>query len=304
MKVPGAPRSIAASPPPVTQPARSSSSATAPAQIQNEVAPKPSAGQQPLVNRLGALFMSHWRRIPTSLTLWLALPLFFLPWINVTCNGRDYISQSGMQTATGGYSVAKDLEGMTSSKSTTSRSSASASRGSGSAKDEDELKGSFLSWVYLLAVVVGSLLGLACAGAVVAFQLAGSKLSSGRMGNMLSWGITGGHFVVLLLGCLCFVALFGQMLFGFPVDREIDKANKEMRDSAGSKGSGVLDGSALAGAMELKSSYTFWLWLSFLITFGSLAFLLFEAAVTAYSILARAGKLPPSLRFAALTSSP
>src|SRR5689334_16627187 len=50
-------------------------------------------------------FRSHWRRIPTLLWAWLALPLCFLPCIDVPCNIGRVLSQTGRQTRSGDYTL-------------------------------------------------------------------------------------------------------------------------------------------------------------------------------------------------------
>ena len=53
-----------------------------------------------LVVMVNIFFRYDWRRLPTCTHLWFVFFLFFLPWVNVACNGRTLLTQTGLQTVT------------------------------------------------------------------------------------------------------------------------------------------------------------------------------------------------------------
>ena len=74
------------------------------------VASEPSLGD--VLSVLGRYTQSKLKgerkNVVTPGLLCLALIMFFLPWLNVTCNGRSVAKQSGLQAASGGMSLAQN----------------------------------------------------------------------------------------------------------------------------------------------------------------------------------------------------
>jgi hypothetical protein len=237
-----------------------------------------------------AFLTNHWRRIPTSMTLWLVLPLFFLPWIDVKCNGMKFIQQTGMQTCTGKYSLSEDLEAL-------AKNNPGGPTQSPNQTTKDDLEGSGLSWLYFAFLIVGSLIAVAVVITVIIFQVSARAPHTGGA-KVFGIVVALGHFAVLLLGSLCFLALFFQMIVGFPIDRQIKKANDEkakaMQGTTQPPGGpdnlnpGMNNlGASLGAAIDLRTSYSPWLWLSFLICLLSPLFLVLEGILTGYSLFSR-----------------
>src|SRR5712692_5290994 len=63
-----------------------------------------------MVRMVYVFFRDDWRRLPTCGHLWLAFFLVFLPWINISCNGRTLVTQTGLQTCHGGFRLDPKFE--------------------------------------------------------------------------------------------------------------------------------------------------------------------------------------------------
>jgi heme/copper-type cytochrome/quinol oxidase subunit 2 len=162
---------------------------------------------------------------------------------------------------------------------------------------QQDVDGSSLSATYMICLVIAGLIGIVVTVAAIIYQLAVHRPASTSGASFSSFAITGGHFLVLVLGCVCFLTLFSQILAGFPMDRAVDKANKEAKSGNNSgQGADPLFGTGgNAGgpkSIELRTQYTSWLWLSFLICLAVPVFLLVEALVTGISWLARERPAP------------
>jgi hypothetical protein len=199
--------------------------------------------------RFGYIFLrDDWRRLPTCSHLWFVFFLFFLPWINLSCNSRIIATQTGLQTCLGSATVNPKVEKL-------ARNVRNLPEGNQLRPMLEEMPPwSLLSVVYVLFVFLGGLVGFACMGCIV-FRL---KMAA-----------AGAHLASLGLGGTACLALSAQMLIGFPIDKharlQLDKAiaEQERRNAAGFRNEGV------ETLLDVEVNYTFWLWLSWLMTLVS-----------------------------------
>ena len=219
---------------------------------------------------LVAILTRDWRRVATSIHLWLALPLFFLPWVNISCNDRVIGSQSGFQTCYGGSSIDPKLKKLAEEPA---QKAPGGLRPNGA---KDRAPASVLSLIYGAALLIGGVLGILCVFSVIA--------RTPTWHNALAWS-TGTHLLSLGFGALAFLFLALQMAVGFPVEHEFDRnmkkaiakqrADKDVPDFA--KGLGV----EVAGAM-VEFKYSAWLWISCVITFVSVPALVVELLILCF----------------------
>ena len=216
----------------------------------------------------------EWRRPLMANTLWPALLLFFLPWTNLSCNDRVLIRQSGFQSCYGGATPTAYLQGMM------ERNGDPAKRKGG----PDSLPLSPLSWMFALCLATGIVSGLGCMIALATrLRIVAIAL----------------EHVALLAGSACFLLLVVQMVFGFPLERQLHQENektrqqrKQDRDARAQFGdpnrgfdeAGALAADALVG---IDVQYSVWLWATLFFTFLSVPLLLAESAVTTVGLLRR-----------------
>jgi hypothetical protein len=228
------------------------------------------------------ILAKDWRRLLTCLHLWLGFLFFFLPWINISCDGRPMASQSGLQTCYGGVTLDQKLERMAKAGGEQNAPNQPA------IGKDDDAAWSLLSILYITCIVAGGLLGFAC---IVAVFL---KLSrAGAATHLLSLGF----------GSLAFMLLAAQMTFGFPYERRMDAAIEKLRrdelkrqadqaklgmprDVFGNLG-------AVLGAGMIEVRYSFWLWFSVVIASLSIPAFVLEFTISGYQFL-KANPIPQS----------
>ena len=162
-----------------------------------------------------------------------ALILFFLPWVDVNCNGTTLLSQSGFQASIGSGSLNPQLDEM----------SKNSSNAGNSKKDVEKSKES-------LGVAVAVLLSFFCLlGSVVCFI----KVQKGNSGLD---GIGG----VLALAALVLIII--QLIAGFPVE-------DSMGSSAPDKSESGQMAAAMAAAMTVDTKFRFWFYLHVIALLGA-----------------------------------
>lgn len=193
-------------------------------------------------------FRDDWRRLPTCGHLWLAFFLFFLPWVNISCNGRTLATQSGFQSCRGAWTVDPKLEKQL-------RNDVNQR-----AKLDETPPWSMLSIIYLVFVVPGGLCGLVCIGFVLL---------------RLHTFAAATHLFSLGLGSAAFLALGSQMAIGFPVDKhvrqQVEKAEQPRRN--------LQPGMQMDAWFDVETKYTAWLWWSAVVSFVSAPIFVLEFAV-------------------------
>jgi hypothetical protein len=221
--------------------------------------------------RLGRLvyvfFRDDWRRLLTCAHLWLVFFLFFFPWVNISCSGRTLATQTGLQTFTGGLTVDARFE--------------KAARNDKGLQNDNLLKEqppwSVLSAVFIVFVFFGGLVGFVCIACVFLQMSTIAKAT---------------HLFSLGLGGAAFLALAAQMTIGFPVDRHINQQiEKKRAEQDRPNAPGAHPNDAGATWVDLETRYTFWLWLSCILTFISApAFVLEFAILIVHAIKRHAGQ--------------
>ncbi|HZZ82854.1 MAG TPA: hypothetical protein VFE62_30420 [Gemmataceae bacterium] len=204
------------------------------------------------------MLRDDWRRLFTCAHLWPALFLFFLPFVNVSCNGRTIVSQTGLQACHGGFTVDPKLEQAAAKEKIAAR------------KREEHAPWSILTVVYILCVFLGSGLGLLCILAVL-FRL--------RM------ACAGLHLFSLALGAAAFFAVSGQMILGFPIERHAQQQLEQVRDAEERP---LVNAVARGGPglfLDVTARYSAWLWLSCLLTLISLPAFLVEFLIVLIKVL-------------------
>jgi hypothetical protein len=203
-----------------------------------------------------------WRRLPTCAHLWFALFLFFLPWINISCNGRTLVTQTGLQTCHGAFSVDPKFEKM--------------ARHDPGLRNENILKPkpdetppwSVLSIIYVTFVFLGALIGFPCIAFVV-FRLHTFAAAT--------------HLFSLGLGGAAFLALGSQMLIGFPIERhmtqQIEKNRAEQERRNAQFGIRPMPNDGMDAWFDVEARYSAWLWLSFVISLVSVPIFLLEFVI-------------------------
>ncbi len=204
----------------------------------------------------------EWRRIPLANTLWPALVLFFLPWTNLSCNDRVLVHQSGLQSCYGGFSPSAQVRRMMERNQLPGQQA------------PERLPIAPFTIPFAGFLVLGLIGGLACVVGVAArFRAVG----------------TGLHLLALGCGSVCFLLLVAQMIFGFPLDRQIQQNAERMqqqRQVAQNNPFGNPFGNPNAGAniaaeamMAVDVQYSAWFWLTLVLTFLSVPLLLIETIV-------------------------
>lgn len=222
-----------------------------------------------VVRVLYVMLRDDWRRLFTCAHLWPALFLFFLPFVNVSCNNRTLLTQSGLQACYGGFSVDPKIDQLGRNEKAMKNEVIPRPR------QDEPAPWSVLTIVYILFVFLGSGLGFLCVLAVL-FRF-----------RLICAGL---HLFSLGLGAAAFLALSAQMILGFPIDKHVrqqfEKVRIEHERRNGQAGVQPIQGAELLEALlDIESRYTLWLWLSWLLAFLSApAFLLEFAIVFAVAI--------------------
>jgi hypothetical protein len=201
-----------------------------------------------------------WRRLPTCGHLWLVFFLFFLPWVNLSCNSRTLISQTGWQTMHGGTTVDPKFEKLAKND----RPNDNVPR----PKLDEPPPWSLLSIIYFVFIFLGGLIGAACIGCVV-FRM--------RMFAVAA------HLFSLGLGVAAFLALASEMMIGFPIEKhmklQIEKSRQEQERRDALLGARPKPNEGLEALFDVEVRYSFWLWLSVVITFVSAPVFLLEFVI-------------------------
>ena len=174
--------------------------------------------------------------------LFLSLIFFFLPWINVTCNGQSLATQSGLQAATGKLAMSSEFESM-------AKAGDPSGKGGGQMGQSDTDKAPLL-WLVLLTVVAGIIFGLlACPGINV---IPGLRTP----------------LIAMILAGVTFLLLTVQMVMGFPirksVEDQIEKDKKQKAQMQALQPKGAPPNPMGDIKMELKASFTPWFWMAYL----------------------------------------
>jgi hypothetical protein len=223
----------------------------------------------------------EWRRIPLANTLWPLLLLFFLPWTNLSCNDRVLLQQSGFQSCYGGATPTAQLRGLIERNAQQAKALPREQQPKG-LPGEQQSKGlpvAHFSVPFAGFLAVGLALGLACVLAVV-YQLRGVAAAL--------------HLLSLGCGATCFLLLVGQMMLGFPIDRQIQRSNEQIRELRAEQRNKLLanpfgranPGVDLAGDLAADAligfdvQYTSWFWCTLLVTFLSIPLLVTEGIIS------------------------
>jgi hypothetical protein len=207
-------------------------------------------------------FRYDWRRLPTCAHLWFVFFLFFLPWVNVSCNGRTLLTQTGLQTCHGAFTVDPKFEKM--------------ARDDRGLQNENLLKPkldepppwSVLSIIYVTFVFLGGLIGFLCIACVVL---------------RLHTFAAATHLFSLGLGGAAFLALGSQMLIGFPIDRhlkqQIEKSRAEQERRNAQFGFRPMPNDGFDAWFDVEAKYSAWLWLSLVLSSVSVPIFLLEFVI-------------------------
>jgi hypothetical protein len=207
-------------------------------------------------------FRYDWRRLPTCAHLWFVFFLFFLPWVNVSCNGRTLLTQTGLQTCHGAFTVDPKFEKM--------------ARDDRGLQNENLLKPKLdepppwpvLSIIYVTFVFLGGLIGFLCIACVV-FRLH----TFGAAMHLFSLG----------LGGAAFLALGSQMLIGFPIDRHLKQQIEKSRAEQGRRnaqfGFRPMPHDGFDAWFDVEAKYSAWLWLSLVLSSVSVPIFLLEFVI-------------------------
>lgn len=202
---------------------------------------------------------SDGRRLATCPHLWLVFFLFFLPWLNISCNGRTVATQTGMQTCFGSATIDPKIDKW---------GRAHGNFGGGPnvvrARLDEPVPWSLLSLIYIVFVFLGGFVALAC---IVCVFL------------RLRAVATGAHLFALGLGGAAFLALAAQMLIGFPVERHAKAQAEKIRTEQRQRNDLPKGNDPVEVLFDLDTTYSGWLWLSLLLTFVSAPVFLLEFAV-------------------------
>ena len=208
-----------------------------------------------IVRLVYVFFRDDWRRLLTCSQLWLVFFLFFLPWVNLSCNGRTLVTQTGLQTCHGGFTVDARIE--------------KAARNDKALQNDNVLKEqptwSLLSTVFIVFVFLGGLIGFGCIVCVLFRMSTYAKAT---------------HLFSLGLGGAAFLALAAQVTIGFPMDRHLTQQIEKNRAERERQNAPVgIANDAIDAWSGFDTRYTFWLWLSFIITFVSAPAFVLEFAI-------------------------
>lgn len=222
-----------------------------------------------IVRILYVMLRDDWRRLFTCAHLWPVFFLFFLPWINISCNGRTAFTQSGWQATHGTFNVDAKLEPQMRTLDRLVRDDRGQGNGNAFRPRLDEAgPWSVLAIIYVLFLSLGGFIGLLCILCVVFRQPTFAAAT---------------HLFSLSLGSAAFLALALQMMIGFPVERHmkqlIDKNRLDFERQNPRLGNGPNPADAFDIVFDFQTRYTGWLWLSFMLTLVSAPMFLLEFGV-------------------------
>ncbi len=199
-----------------------------------------------------------WRRLPTCPHLWLAFLLFFLPWVNLSCNSRTLVTQTGLQSCYGAKSLDPKFEKMV------RNDKGPAGANLVKPRLDESPPWSMLSIVYITFVVLGGITGLAC---IVCVFL--------RL-NTVAAGV---HLFSLGLGAAAFLAIAAQMFVGFPLEKHFKQQLEKVRQEEQRQNGFHAPVNEDLDWFDVEAKYTVWLWLSLLVTFVSVPVFLLEFVI-------------------------
>jgi hypothetical protein len=218
-----------------------------------------------VVRIIYVILRDDWRRLFTCAHLWPALFLFFLPFVNVSCNNRTLLSQSGLQACYGGFTVDPKIDQL-------ARNEKAIKEALPRPKQDEPAPWSILTIVYILFVFLGSGLGFLCILAVL-FRF-----------RLICAGL---HLFSLGLGGAAFLALTAQMIIGFPIDKHVKqqfekaRAEREIRNVPAIPIAGI----GVDALLDIDSHYSLGLWLSCLLAFISAPAFLLEFSIVLASVV-------------------
>lgn len=200
----------------------------------------------------------------SPVVLLVACLFFFLPWTEVQCNSKTWVTQSGFQACYGGVTetivIPEDMRRQA--------KDAKAKDAKGAASNDDALPTAPLLVVYFLLLLVALMANLVLA---VTERQNGTAIHRCIAAMNVEWLTIGAIRRVLVgsAGLLAFFLLLIQLVVGFPFDRQLAKAQQKVltqrsfndRDS---------DDLARAGALTALSTFqvrqTAWFWIALLMT--------------------------------------
>jgi len=200
----------------------------------------------------------EWRRVPLANTLWPVVLFFFLPWTNISCNDRVLLQQSGFQSCYGGATPTAQLRQM-------------AERNANMKDKQPSVPVAPFIIPFAGFLAISLITGAACILCVV-LKLRSASASV----NLLA----------LASGVACFMLLVAQMVYGFPLDRQIQKQNERIRQVREIQKNNPLRNPNLQGMdlaadalVSIEAKYAPWIFGALLISFLSLPLLAIEAAL-------------------------
>jgi hypothetical protein len=233
--------------------------------------------------RMLAWFLD-WRRIPSALGHWLMVPLFFLPWLTVSCNGQTMLTQSGLQACYRGGTLSPRLQRFADEanaapiaqplpiqKGVPAKKGDAvplADRGFANRKSKDL---AHFIWPFPVFVLLGIISGLVCVGAVL-FQF--RSISAGA------------HLLSLGCGVCCFALLGLQMSFKFPLEKRVEEASRRANEAPPLDLDGRPNPFAQAAGMmiNMETTYTPWFWLEFGLAMLFIPLLVLEVGVSCFQV--------------------
>jgi hypothetical protein len=155
--------------------------------------------------------LGRWARTVTPSTLSLALIMFCLPWLGLSCNNRPFLQQSGLQASYGGYSPAPEIaKRERESHKVAPRAADGNQPEPKSDADSPDLFGAApLLLLFGPALIAGIILGvMACT----------SKAKTAALMSCIPSALCGTFALLLLIS---------QLLIGFPMESWIEELRRE-----------------------------------------------------------------------------
>jgi hypothetical protein len=234
--------------------------------IQTEPSPLEAAH---LITRLLRRWINpEWRRIPVSLSFWLMVPLFFLPWINVSCANYRLATQTGLQACIGTATASPRLQKL--------RKDQFNRRNNFQAPmpllQVEHTNKAYLVWAFGFFGISACLIGLLCIPTVL-FRFP----AVAAVANLLG----------LALVATCGLLLIVQMSIAFPIEREITEARKAdearrhplLNDPFRREEPMVSD-----VVYDVEASYSAWFWILFTYTLLAIPLLFIELTISGVAV--------------------